>query len=84
MQLEFSYYAELGIRIAKKKKEVAKHTLLGLKIHEFMNPTGYLTPQESMFQISNQSVKPFNLEVGEHRDIESKNYYVEYYNLETI
>ena len=48
---------------------------LGLKV--FMNPTGYLTPQESMFQISNQSVKPFNLEIGEHRDIESHNYYID-------
>ena len=42
-----------------------------------MNPTTYLTPQESMFQISNQSVEPFNLEIGEHRDIESHNYYID-------
>ena len=27
-----------------------------------------------MFQILNQLVKPFNLEVGKHRDIESQNY----------
>ena len=42
-----------------------------------MNPTVYLTPQELMFQISSQSVKPFKLEVGEHRDIESQNYYID-------
>ena len=42
-----------------------------------MNHTGYLTSQESMFQISNQLVRPFNLEVGEHRDIESQKYYID-------
>ena len=41
-----------------------------------MNHTRYLTLQEYMFQISNQSVKPLNLEIGEHRDIESQNYYL--------
>ena len=41
-----------------------------------MNHTAYLTPQDFMFQISNQSVKSFNLEVGEHRDIECKNYFI--------
>ena len=30
-----------------------------------------------MFWISSQSVKPVNLEVGEHRDIESENYYID-------
>ena len=30
-----------------------------------------------MFQISSHSVKPFYLEVGEHRDIEPKNYYID-------
>ena len=43
-----------------------------------MNHTDYLTLEESMFQISSQSVKPFNLEIGEHRDIESQNYDIEY------
>ena len=43
-----------------------------------MNYTAYLTPQEYMFQIPNQSVKPFNLEVDEHRDIESSIYYIDY------
>ena len=42
-----------------------------------MNPTAYLTPQESMFQIASQSVNPVNPEVGEHREIESQNYYVD-------
>ena len=42
-----------------------------------MIPIGYLTPQKSMFQISNQSIKPLNLEIGEHRDIESRNYYID-------
>ena len=37
-----------------------------------MNHTVYLTPQESMFQILTQSVMPYNLEVVEHRDIESQ------------
>ena len=30
-----------------------------------------------MFQIVIQSVAPFNLEVGEHRDIESEKYYID-------
>ena len=34
----------------------------------------YLIPLEYMFPISKQSVKPFNLEIGEHRDIESQNH----------
>ena len=38
-----------------------------------MNHTGYFTSQEFMFQISSQSVKPFDLEVDEHRDIEPQN-----------
>ena len=42
-----------------------------------MNHTAFLTHQESLFQISTQSVKPFNLEIGEHRDIESQNYYID-------
>ena len=46
-----------------------------------MNHTVYLTPQEYVFQISSQSVEPFDLEVGEHRDIESQNYYVDIYAL---
>ena len=46
---------------------------LGLKVHF---PTAYLISQESMFQNSSQSVEPFNLEVDEHRDIESQNYYI--------
>ena len=41
--------------------------LMVLKVH-----TAYLTPQESMLQISSQSATPFDLEVGEHRDIESQ------------
>ena len=41
-----------------------------------MNDTAYLTSQEYMFQISSQSVKPFDLEVDEHRDIEPQNYYI--------
>ena len=44
-----------------------------------MNHTAYLTPQEIMFQSLSQSVKPFNLEAGEHRDIESQNYYINDY-----
>ena len=40
-----------------------------------MNQTAYLSPQESMFQISSQSGLPFSLDIGEHRDIESQNYY---------
>ena len=43
----------------------------------FVNPTAYLTPQESMFQISSLSVKSFNLEFGEHRDIESQKFYID-------
>ena len=31
-----------------------------------------------MFKISSQSAKPFNLEVGEHRDIESQNDYIDF------
>ena len=46
-----------------------------------MNHTAYLTPHESRFQIPSQLVKPFNLEVGEHRDIESQHYYTEGKNL---
>ena len=42
-----------------------------------MNHIGYLTPQENIFEISSQSIKPFNLKVGEHRDIESQNYYID-------
>ena len=42
-----------------------------------MKHAAYLTPQEFMFQISSQSVKPFELELGEHRDMESKNYYID-------
>ena len=42
-----------------------------------MNYTAYLTPQESMFLIASQSVEPFNLEVGEHTDIESQNYLID-------
>ena len=30
-----------------------------------MNRIAHLTPHENMFQILSQSVKPFNLEVGE-------------------
>ena len=41
-----------------------------------MNDSAYLIPQEARFQISRQTVKPFNLEVGEHRDIESQNYLI--------
>ena len=50
----------------------------GTKTSLFMNPTAYLTPRETIFQISNQSVKSFDLEVSEHRDIESKNYYIDF------
>ena len=46
-----------------------------------MNHTAYLTPQESMLQISNQSVKPFNLEIGEHSDIESQDFYIDFNKL---
>ena len=41
----------------------------GTKSLLFINHTAYLTPQEYMIQISSESVKPFILEVGEHRDI---------------
>ena len=34
-----------------------------------------------MFQISNLSVKPFNLELGEHRDIEFQNYYIDTFEI---
>ena len=44
-----------------------------------MNHTAYLTPPEYIFQISTESVYQFNLEFGEHRDIESQNYHVDYY-----
>ena len=37
-----------------------------------MNQTAYLTPQEYRFQISNQSYKPFDPEIGERRDIETR------------
>ena len=47
-----------------------------------MKHIDYLTPQESMFQISNQSVKLFDIEAGEHRDIESQNYYIDYWESE--
>ena len=43
-----------------------------------MNHTDYSTPQEYLFQISILSVHPFNLKVGEHRDIESQNYIIDY------
>ena len=56
----------------KKRKKGGEHILLRVKSSLFMNHTGYLTPQEFMFQFSSQWVKLFNLEVSEHRDIESK------------
>ena len=46
-----------------------------------MNHTGFLTLHEYMFQISNQSVKPFSLEIGEQRDIEDQNDYHDNYIL---
>ena len=54
-----------------KKKKNAK-VPSGTKSSLFMNHASYLTPQESMFQNLSQSVKPFNPEVDEHRDIELK------------
>ena len=42
-----------------------------LKVHFLEIIPLTLTPQEYMFQISNQTVKPFDLEIGEHRDIEN-------------
>ena len=46
-----------------------------------MNRTAYLTPQEYMFQIPGRLVALFYLEVGEHRDIESQNYYIDFHVL---
>ena len=69
------FILELGIRI--KKKKIAK-VLPWTKSSLFMNCTAYLTSQESLFQISNHSVKPFDLEVDEHRDIEFQNYYIDF------
>ena len=59
------------IRTLNKKRKKNVKVPSGTKSSLFMNHTAYLTLQEQIFQISSQSVKPFNLEVGEHRDIES-------------
>ena len=42
-----------------------------------MNHIGYLTSHKYIFQILSESAEPFNVEVGEHRDIESQNYYMD-------
>ena len=74
------FLLEHWIRIEKKNAKVPSETNSWL----FMNPTAYLTPPEFMFPISNQSVKPFNLQVGEHRDIESQNPTLILLNLEYL
>ena len=61
----------------KNRKKNAK-VPPGTKSSLFINRAAYLTPQETMFQISSQSDKPFFLGVGEHRDIESQNYSIDF------
>ena len=74
-KIQLVFLFELGIRLAKRENERGRWTYPSdTKGSIFMNHIDYLTPQASMFQISSQSVKPFNLEIGEHRDIESRNY----------
>ena len=58
------------------KKKILTKVPSGTKSSLFMYHTAYLNPPEYLFQISSQSVKPFNLEIDEHRDIESQNYYI--------
>ena len=70
----YSFLIRTGNKNSKKKKRTTYPPRT--KSLLFMNHTAYLTPQEFMFQNSCQSVKPYNLEVGEHRDIESYNYYL--------
>ena len=65
------------IRIWNKNRKKNAKISTGTKSSLFMNQVDYLTPQKSIFQIPGQSVKPFNLEVGEHRDRESKKNYIE-------
>ena len=62
------FLLELEIRIIEEKNDKVPP---GAKSSLFVSHTSYLTPHEYIFQISNQLVNPFNLEAGEHRDIES-------------
>ena len=71
-KIQLVFLIELGIRIEKTDK-----VPLGTKSSLFMNHTTCVTPQEYIFQIWSQSVEPFNLKVGEHRDIESPNYSID-------
>ena len=55
--------------------ELSPTYILIKKIHAYLYSTQL--GQESMFQISSQSLKPFNLDVGEPSNIESKKYYID-------